>query len=58
MAAERRRAAAADGPQHIQLLIAKPFSMAVHEALALLLNNIGHLEGGPLIRAYEVFAKA
>ena len=47
MAAQRGCAAAADGSQHIQLLIAEPFSMTVYEALALLLNNIGHLEGGP-----------
>lgn len=47
MAAQRGCAAAADGSQHIQLLIAEPFSMAIDEALALLLNNVGHLEGGP-----------
>ncbi len=47
MAAQRRGAAAGDSPQHIQLLIAEPFSMAIHEAVALRLHNVGHLKGGP-----------
>jgi hypothetical protein len=47
MAAQRRGATAGDSPQHVQLLIAEPFSMAIQEAVSLRLNNVGHLKGGP-----------
>src|SRR4051794_36900263 len=47
MAAQGRRTAAGDGLQHIQLLVAEPFSMTIDEAVALRLNNVGHLKGGP-----------
>ena len=39
--------AAGDRPQDIQLLITEPFSVAIYEAVALRLHNIGHLKGGP-----------
>ncbi|SRR6266540_4750485 len=45
---ERRRAAALDGAQHFQLLPRQPGAVALDEVLAVLSDDIGHLEGGPI----------
>ena len=47
MAAQRRRAATADGSQRTELLEAEPGSILFHETIALCVKDIGHLRGGP-----------
>lgn len=48
MTTERRRAAMLDGAQHFQLLPGQSGPVALDEILAVLSNDIGHLEGGPI----------
>src|SRR5712692_2049871 len=48
MTTECRRAAMFDGSQHFQLLPGQPGPAALDEVLAVLSNDIGHLEGGPI----------
>src|SRR5687767_11695858 len=47
MAAQGRCAATGDGSQHTELLKAQPCSVLFHETVALRVENIGHLHGGP-----------
>ena len=47
MTTERRGAAALDGAQHFQMLSRKPGTVALDEVVAVLSNDVGHLEGGP-----------
>src|SRR5215813_11710040 len=47
VATEGRGAAALDGAQHFELLPRQPGTVVLDEVLAVLLNDIGHLEGGP-----------
>lgn len=47
MASERSRAASGDGPQHAQLLVAKPRTVLFLEAITLGAKDIGHLHGRP-----------
>jgi hypothetical protein len=47
MAAQRRSPAIADGAERFQLLIAKTGSIAVQKTIALRVEDIGHLQGGP-----------
>jgi hypothetical protein len=48
MTPECRRAAMLDGAQHFQLLPGQSGPVALDEVLAVLSNDIGHLEGGPI----------
>ena len=48
MASERCRAAAPDGPQHLELLPAQMGSVTSDEAVARRTDDVGHLQGGPL----------
>jgi hypothetical protein len=48
MATERNRAASGDGPQHTELLVAKPGAVLFSKAVTLNAKNIGHLNGGPI----------
>ena len=48
MATKRCGAATLDGAQHFPLLPRQPGAVALDEALAVLSNDIGHLEGGPI----------
>ena len=47
VAAERRRTAASDRPQHTQLLIVQPGGL-FDEAITLLAEDVGHLHGRPV----------
>jgi hypothetical protein len=47
MTSERSRATSGDGPQHAQLLVAKPGTVLFLEAITLDTKDIGHLHGGP-----------
>src|ERR1700746_2318610 len=47
MASERRRSTCGDGPQHAQLLIAKPGTVLFSKAVALNPEDVGHLHGRP-----------
>ena len=47
MAAQSRRAAALNGAQHFQLLIAEPGAILSNEAIPECAEYIGHLNGGP-----------
>src|ERR1700754_1518512 len=48
MPSERRRAASGDGPQHAQLLVAKPGTVLFSKVVTLDAKDIGHLHGGPI----------
>jgi len=48
MPSERNRAASGDGPQHAQLLVAKPGAVLFSKAVTLDAKNVGHLHGGPI----------
>ena len=48
MASERSRSACGNGPQHAQLLVAKPGTVLVSKAVALDAKDVGHLYGGPI----------
>ena len=48
MASERSRAASGDGPQHAQLLVAKPGTVLFSKAVTLDAKNVGHLHGRPI----------
>ena len=48
MPSECSRAARADGPQHVQLLVAKPETVLFSKAVTLDAKNVGHLHGGPI----------
>jgi hypothetical protein len=48
MAAQRLGAAVADGAERFQLLIAKTRSIALQKTIALRVEDIGHLHGGPV----------
>ena len=41
-------AAMLDGAQHLQMLPSQPGAVALDEVFAMLSNDIGHLEGGPI----------
>src|SRR5690242_12067493 len=45
VAAQRRRAAALDGPQHTKMLPGQSGSVLLDEAVARCSNDVGHLEG-------------
>jgi hypothetical protein len=47
MASERSRSASGDGPQHAQLLVAKPGAVLFSKAVALDAKDVGHLHGRP-----------
>jgi hypothetical protein len=47
MAAQSRRAAALNGAQHFQLLIAEPRPVLGNQAITLRAKSVGHLDGGP-----------
>ena len=47
MAAQSRRAAALNGAQHLQLLIAEPGAVVCNEAITVRAKYVGHLYGGP-----------
>lgn len=47
MATQRGRAAAREGAQHAPLLPRQPGPVGLDEAIAVLANDVGHLEGGP-----------
>jgi hypothetical protein len=46
MTAQRRRAAALNGPERLQLLEIETFLVPVQEAVALRVEDVGHLHGG------------
>ena len=48
MASERSRSACGDGPQHAELLVAKPETVLFSKAVTLDAKNVGHLHGGPI----------
>ncbi len=48
MPSESSRAASGDGPQHAQLLVAKPETVLFSKAVTLDAKNVGHLHGGPI----------
>ena len=52
MAAERCRAAAPDGPQHLELLPAQMGFVTPDESVARRTDDVGHLQGGPLHRFF------
>jgi hypothetical protein len=47
MASERSRSACGDGPQHAELLVAKPGAVLFSKAVTLDAKDIGHLHGRP-----------
>ena len=47
MASERSRATCGDGPQHLQLLVAKPGTVLFQEAITLGPKDVSHLYGRP-----------
>jgi hypothetical protein len=47
MASERSCAASGDGPQHGQVLVAKPGPVLFSKAVTLDAKDVGHLHGGP-----------
>ena len=47
MTSECSRAARANGPQHVQLLIAQPGAVLFSKAVTLDAKDIGHLHGRP-----------
>ena len=47
MASERSRATCGDGPQHAELLVAKPGAVLFPEAVTLGAKDVGHLHGRP-----------
>ncbi len=47
MTAQRRCAAALDGPESLELLKIETFFVPVQEAVALRAEDVGHLHGGP-----------
>ena len=54
MAAERRRAATLDGAQHPQMQPGQPGPVLLDEAVAVLPNDVGHLEGWPVHRLLQL----
>ena len=48
MAPQRLCAAVADGAERFQLLITETGSIAVQKTIALPVEDIGHLQGGPV----------
>ncbi len=47
MASERSRAASRDGPQYVQLLVAKPGTVLFSKAVTLDAKDVGHFHGRP-----------
>jgi hypothetical protein len=47
MASERGCAASGDGPQHVEMLVAKPGAVLFSKAIALNAKDVGHLHGRP-----------
>ncbi len=50
MAAQRGRAAVLDGVEHTQVVPRKPGTVLLDEAVLVLADDIGHLEGWPVHR--------
>jgi len=48
MPSKRSRAASGDGPQHAQLLVAKPGTVLISKVVTLDAKHIGRLHGGPI----------
>ena len=51
MAAQRGRAAVLDGVEHTQVVPRKPGTVLLDEAVLVLADDIGHLEGWPVHRS-------
>ena len=47
MASERSRSTCGNGPQHAQLLVAKPRTVVFSKAVTLDAKDVGHLHGRP-----------
>jgi hypothetical protein len=47
MASERSSAASGDGPQYVQLLVAKPGAILFSKVVTLDAKDVGHLHGRP-----------
>jgi hypothetical protein len=47
MSSERSRSTCGDGPQHAELLVAKPGPVLFSEAVALDAKDVGHFHGRP-----------